>query len=146
MSAEVEETDEERDEPEFGAISSEGEGDDLALSEQASEDESDSGSIMDFVIPSTQTETIETVPSSYPPSPSSNVNPPSQKPFYEPSRFAATQDSLPDIEMIGRVKPTSRRLIDSDDEEGSTEDDKKAPVAAQRSRQRRIVEEDSDDE
>lgn len=146
MSAEVEETDEEPDEPEFGAISSEGEGDDLALSEQASEDESDSGSIMDFVIPSTQTETIETVPSSYPPSPSSNVKPPSQKPFYEPSRFAATQDSLPDLEMIGRGKPTSRRLIDSDDEEGSTEDDKKAPVAAQRSRQRRIVEEDSDDE
>jgi ATP-dependent DNA helicase MPH1 len=121
-------------------ISSEGPGDDLAESEKPSEDESDVGSLIDFVVQTGQPSTTRTIPSSRTATPSSPVRA-KQKPYYEPVDFTATQDTddLPDIdEIIGlNPKPKFRGpLADLDDDDITAEC---------RPKKRRIVEDDSDE-
>ena len=126
-------------------ISSEGPGDDLAESEEASEDESDAGSLIDFLVQTGQCSSTRTIPSSRTLTPSSPVRL-KQKPFYDSMDFAATQDTddLPDIdEIIGlNSKPKARGplkgLVDLDDDGDVT-------AAQRKPKKRQIVEDDSDE-
>jgi ATP-dependent DNA helicase MPH1 len=120
-------------------IESEGEGDDLSRSEQPSEDESDLGSLKDFLASSSSPVATRKFPStlsSLPPS--SSVQQP-----YEHTQLTATQDTnddMPDIAEIlsGKTKASSRVLVeDSDDTE--------RPISDRRTKRRRVVEDDSDE-
>jgi ATP-dependent DNA helicase MPH1 len=135
------ESDSEEDETRSHAalVESDGEGDDLADSEQRSEDDSDLGSLKDFLAGSSSPVTKRKVPSTRSSSPPSRSN----CQAYELSRVTATQDTnddMPDIaEIIGmKARAISRTLIEDSD------GDNLEPMAGRRDRRRKVIEDDSD--
>lgn len=122
-------------------IQSEGEGDDLADSEERSEEDSDIGSLKDFFAKSSSPVTRRMDPSTGSSSPP--LSP--KRPSYLLSQITTTQDSnedMPDIsELLGaRSKPISRAVIEDSDTDGLE------PVPGRRdNRRRRVVEDDSDE-
>jgi hypothetical protein len=120
-------------------VESDGEGDDLADSEQRSEDDSDLGSLKDFLAGSSSPVTKRKVPSTRSSSPPSRSN----CQAYELSRVTATQDTnddMPDIaEIVGmKARTISRTLIEDSD------GDNLEPMAGRRDRRRKVIEDDSD--
>ena len=123
-----------------GPPSSEGEGDDLANSEEPSEDESEIGSLANFLATSSPmaTRTQQSTRSSPPSSRLKNQ-------IYEPTKITATQetnDSMPDMDDLLGVM--SKRKSQSPLEGVSTDDSEEVNIGP-RGRTRRVVEDDSDE-
>jgi ATP-dependent DNA helicase MPH1 len=145
MSMEESERDDDGSATQMDLISSEGEGDDLANSEEPSEDEFGEGeSLIGFVVSDGGPSSMRTIPSSQVATPTSPMLP-KQKPFYEPPQFTATQDSgdeLPDIEELFRRKsqPKSRNPLEYFDS-----DDDDEPTVHRKGGRRQVIEDDSDE-
>jgi len=143
FSMSMEESDDER-EP---SASSEGEGDDLARSEEVSTDESDGESLVGFVVGS---DAITDMPSSPPTLTQSSPIATKTKRFYE-TQITATQDTnddIPDIDDLVLKKRPSLLEIESDSSDaGDKEENEEADevIVGNRRQQRRIVEDDSDE-
>jgi ATP-dependent DNA helicase MPH1 len=124
----------------WGPAESEGEGDDITDNEERSHEDSDLGSLKDFLATSSSPihkRKIPSTESSSPPSSSSHQ-------LDGRSQFTATQDTnddMPDIaELIDRTKSRNSRGQRVDSDSGHV-----AVTAGRREKRRRIIEDDSDE-
>lgn len=117
-------------------LQSEGEGDDLAVSEQPSEDDSDLGSLRDFLASSSSPivrRKVQSIRTSSPPT-STNRQLPSQI-----STTQDTNDDMPDIaEILTKAKPISRNGVGGFD-------GNRGMMPGRRDRRRIVLEDDSDE-
>ncbi|KAL5320926.1 hypothetical protein ACEPPN_011736 [Leptodophora sp. 'Broadleaf-Isolate-01'] len=133
-----------------GSISgdeSEGQGDDINSEERSEDEDSDLGSLKDFLADGSSPSKSMVVRSSTTPPPNTA---PTQKPFFVPTQFTNTQDSddeMPDMQtLLGKkTKPVFKASVDLVSGEEEQEEDT-SPVQPQRKKkQRAVVDSDSDE-
>ncbi|KAK0126423.1 3'-5' DNA helicase [Cadophora gregata] len=138
----------------YGSISgddSEGQGDEINSEEPSEDEDSDLGSLKDFLADGSSPRKSRMVGSSTTPPPNTG---PAEKPFFVPTQSTielSSDDEMPDVQTLieKKLKRVSKPPIDLDSDSGENEDDDEedlGPVQPQRKqKQRAVVESDSDE-
>lgn len=132
---------------------SEGQGDLIHSEDRSEDEESDLGSLQDFIADGTQyandvSSGIRDSPSSPP-----EATPTQTKSFFVPTQFSNTpgedddeDGEIPDLQTLMAGKKSQKTPVVTDSDEEVDDEEEKGPVQPRRERRRRVVEESDSDE
>ena len=135
----------------YGSVTgddSEGHGDDIDSEERSEDEDSDLGSLKDFLADGSSPRKSRMAGSSTTPPPTTA---PVEKPFFVPTQFTDNQssdDEMPDVQTLieKKMKGASKLSVDLVSDTGEEKDEDGSPVQIQRKKkQRAVVESDSDE-